>query len=105
MGEIDAEEARTHPKKNIITRAVGAEKAVEVDFFDLKLESACKILMCSDGLSNMVEDERIEQILLDPEHDLTWKGKELIREANQNGGKDNIAVILIEPFANEVEVC
>ena len=105
MGEIDAEEARTHPKKNIITRAIGAEKTVEVDFFDLKLEAGCKILMCSDGLSNMVEDARIEEILLDKEHDLTWKGKELIREANQNGGKDNIAVILIEPFVNEVEVC
>ena len=105
MGEIDAEEARTHPKKNIITRAIGAEKTVEVDFFDLKLEAGSLILMCSDGLSNMVEDARIEEILLDKEHDLTWKGKELIREANQNGGKDNIAVILIEPFANEVDLC
>ncbi len=105
MGEITAEEARTHPKKNIITRALGAEKTVEVDFFDLKLEAGSTILMCSDGLSNMVEDTRIEEIILDKDHDLKYKGKELIREANQNGGKDNIAVILIEPFVNEVDIC
>ncbi len=105
MGEINAEEARTHPKKNIITRALGAEKTVEVDFFDLKLEAGSTILMCSDGLSNMVEDSRMEEIILDPGKDLSLKGKELIREANQNGGKDNIAVILIEPFVNEVGEC
>ena len=56
MGEISEEEARNHPDKNIITRALGAEKTVDVDFFDLKLEKGCTILMCSDGLSNMVED-------------------------------------------------
>ena len=105
MGEINAEEARTHPKKNIITRALGAEKTVEVDFFDLKLAAGSTILMCSDGLSNMVEDSRMEEIILDPGKDLSLKGKELIREANQNGGKDNIAVILIEPFVNEVGEC
>ena len=105
MGEINAEEARTHPKKNIITRALGAEKTVEVDFFELKLEAGSTILMCSDGLSNMVEDSRMEEIILDPGKDLSLKGKELIREANQNGGKDNIAVILIEPFVNEVGEC
>ena len=105
MGEINAEEARTHPKKNIVTRALGAEKTVEVDFFDLKLEAGSTILMCSDGLSNMVEDSRMEEIILDPGKDLSLKGKELIREANQNGGKDNIAVILIEPFVNEVGEC
>ena len=104
LGEINAEEARTHPKKNIITRALGAEKTVEVDFFDLKLEAGSTILMCSDGLSNMVEDSRMEEIILGPEKDLSRKGKELIREANQNGGKDNIAVILIEPFVNEVTI-
>ena len=90
MGEISEEEARNHPDKNIITRALGAEKTVDVDFFDLKLEEGCTILMCSDGLSNMVADEKIEALL---------------REANQNGGKDNIAIVLVEPFTNEVETC
>ena len=59
MGELNAEEARNHPDKNIITRALGAERTVDVDFFDLKLEPGNVVLMCSDGLSNMVEDDRI----------------------------------------------
>ena len=101
MGEISEAEARNHPDKNIITRALGAEKTVDVDFFDLKLE----ILMCSDGLSNMVEDEKIQEIISDPEADIDQKGSALLREANQNGGKDNIAVVLVEPFTNEVEAC
>ena len=105
LGEINAEEARNHPDKNIITRALGAEKTVDVDFFDLKLELGNTILMCSDGLSNMVEDRKMEEIITNPDKDITWKGDTLIREANQNGGKDNIAVILIEPFTNEVETC
>ena len=105
LGEINAEEARNHPDKNIITRALGAEKTVDVDFFDLKLEPGNTILMCSDGLSNMVVDRKMEEIITNPDKDITWKGDTLIREANQNGGKDNIAVILIEPFTNEVETC
>ena len=105
LGEISPEEARNHRDKNIITRALGAEKTVDIDFFDLKLEAGDTILMCSDGLSNMVEDRKMEEIILDSEVELAEKGKTLIREANLNGGKDNIAIILIEPFANEVEKC
>mgnify|MGYP000743406946 FL=1 len=105
MGEISEAEARNHPDKNIITRALGAEKTVDVDFFDLKLEKGCTILMCSDGLSNMVEDKKMEEIILNSDEDITWKGNTLIQEANNNGGKDNIAIILIEPFTNEVETC
>lgn len=105
MGEINAEEARNHPDKNIITRALGAEKTVDIDFFDIKLEPGCTIVMCSDGLSNMVEDKKIEEIILDSDTDLEQKGKTLVREANVNGGKDNIAIVLIEPFTNEVEKC
>ena len=105
MGEIKPEEARKHPDKNIITRALGAEKTVDVDFFDIRLEQGDWILMCSDGLSNMVPDKTIEAIILNPETDHSEKGQELIRMANKNGGKDNIAVILIEPFTKEVEKC
>ena len=105
MGEINAEQARNHPDKNIITRALGAERTVDIDFFDLKLEPGNVILMCSDGLSNMVEDSQIREIISDTETNLEEKGKILISEANRNGGKDNIAVVLIEPFANEVETC
>ena len=105
MGEIKPEEARNHPDKNIITRALGAERTVDIDFFDLKLEPDSTILMCSDGLSNMVEDSEIEKIILNQTEELPQKGERLLREANQNGGKDNIAVILVEPFTNEVEKC
>ncbi len=105
MGEINAEQARNHPDKNIITRALGAERTVDIDFFDLKLEPGNVILMCSDGLSNMVEDSQIREIISDTEKNLEEKGKILISEANRNGGKDNIAVVLIEPIANEVETC
>ena len=59
MGELKEEEARNHPDKNIITRALGAEKTVDIDFFDLKLEPGSIILMCSAGLSNMVEDAKL----------------------------------------------
>ena len=105
IGEIKPEEARNHPDKNIITRALGAERTVDIDFFDLKMEPDSVILMCSDGLSNMVEDSKLEEIILDHTKELSQKGEQLLREANQNGGKDNIAVILVEPFTNEVEKC
>lgn len=105
MGEINAEEARNHPDKNIITRALGAEKTVDIDFFDLRLEPGCVVLMCSDGLSNMVEDQKIEEIISSSDKNLEEKGEILISEANRNGGKDNIAIVLIEPFTNEVEKC
>ena len=105
MGELNAEEARNHPDKNIITRALGAERTVDVDFFDLKLEPGNVVLMCSDGLSNMVEDDRIGEIISDTDRDLQERGQALISEANRNGGKDNIAIVLIEPFANEVKKC
>lgn len=105
MGELKAEDARNHPDKNIITRALGAERTVDIDFFDLKLEPGSTILMCSDGLSNMVEDSKMEEIILNANADITQKGEELLREANLNGGKDNIAIVLIEPFTNEVEKC
>ena len=105
MGELKPEEARNHPDKNIITRALGAERSVDIDFVDLKMEPDSTILMCSDGLSNMVEDSKIEEIILDKTEELPRKGEELLEEANRNGGKDNIAVILVEPFTNEVDKC
>lgn len=95
-GEIKAEEMRTHPEKNVITRAIGAEDLVEIDFFDVEIKPGDYILMCSDGLTNMVEDQRIEALIHSEDKSLEEKGQSLIDEANANGGKDNIAVILIE---------
>ena len=94
LGELTAEEGKHHPDKNIITRAVGTTEEVRIDFFDLKLEPGDRVLMCSDGLTNMVEDDRIFSILKSKRKDN--KVRKLINEANANGGKDNIAVIVIE---------
>ncbi len=102
MGELREEEARDHPDKNIITRALGVARSLDVYFFDLEIGPDTMILMCSDGLSNMVTNEEIADLLERPGN-VKEKGKALIRLANANGGKDNIAVVLIEPFTKEVE--
>jgi protein phosphatase len=93
-GELDRSEARVHPNKNIITRALGANAVVEPDFFEVNLETGDTVLMCSDGLTNMLEDETIEQIIREHD-DLESAAATLVKFANQNGGKDNIAIILI----------
>ena len=103
LGELSPEEARNHPDKNIITRAVGTAEDVKIDFFDIKLEPGDQLLMCSDGLSNMVSDRDILEILRTGPGEN--KAQELVDQANANGGKDNIAVIVIEPFTNEVKEC
>ncbi len=100
MGEIDRAAARIHPDKNIITRAVGAAPEVRIDFFDLRLKKGDLVLMCSDGLTNMVEDEEIRFILAD-EPDVAGGAQALIERANDNGGRDNIAVVIIDPFGAE----
>ena len=98
LGEIEKEEARNHPDKNIITRAVGADDMVKTDFFAVQLEEGDEVLMCTDGLTNMLEDEEIRMIL-DGARDIVERAQELVEAANDNGGKDNISVILIEPLA------
>lgn len=97
-GGLGREEARNHPDKNIITRAVGAEDTVKIDFFTVGLEEGDMILMCTDGLTNMLEDEEILNILK-ISRDIVEMAEELVRAANEKGGRDNISVILIEPLA------
>ena len=104
MGEISRDDARNHPDKNIITRALGAGRDVDVDFFDIRLTPGDILLLCSDGLSNMVPDEDIRQVILTSET-LEETGRRLVSMANDNGGRDNIAVVLVEPETKEVEVC
>ena len=101
LGEISKEEAKTHPDRHIITRAVGASDELNVDFFDYQMPPDSMILMCSDGLCTMVEDEEIQKVMAGSS-DLEDKAKELIEEANMNGGKDNIAVVIVKPDADEV---
>lgn len=96
IGEINREEAKIHQKKNIITRALGAEEEIEVDYFEIDLNPFDSILLCSDGLSNMLDDDELLYVIK-KEIDIEDKVKDLIQRANKNGGKDNISVILIEP--------
>ena len=95
-GGLGREEARNHPDKNIITRAVGADDSVKVDFFSVQLKENDMILMCTDGLTNMLEDEEIRMIL-DGARDIVEKAQALVAAANDRGGRDNISVVLIEP--------
>ena len=95
IGSLDREAARNHPDKNIITRAVGATEYVNVDFFEVGLKPGDIVLMCTDGLTNMMEDSAIHEILL-KKTSLETKAKALVDGANENGGSDNIAVVLIE---------
>ena len=103
LGGIKAEEAKHHPDKNIITRAIGAKKNVEIDFFEYRLQNGDMILMCTDGLSNMMEDEEMLRIVKCA-RDIVEAVEHLVKRANDNGGNDNIGVVLAEPFAGEVNV-
>ncbi len=94
-GEILKDEMRTHPNKNIITRALGTDTVVRPDCFEIEVKQGDVILLCSDGLTNMIEDYEIEKILKDNIENLEQAGKKLVDVANQNGGKDNISVVLV----------
>lgn len=93
-GEITAEMAEIHPKRNILIRSVGVPGQVEVDVSSLAVEHDDYILLCSDGLTNMLQDERINQIV-NSNMTLEEKVEVLIDEANKAGGTDNITALLI----------
>lgn len=103
MGGIDKEAAKNHPDKNIITRAIGARDTIEIDFFHEELKNGDLVLLCSDGLTNMLEDEEIGRILKS-QSTIEERAGKLIEAANSNGGKDNITVIIIDVFAEEGRV-
>lgn len=94
-GEIQKEEMRTHPNKNIITRALGTDAAVRPDCFEIEVQEGDVLLLCSDGLSNMLEDEEIEKIIKEHISDMREAGERLVELANEAGGKDNISVVLV----------
>lgn len=95
MGVITREQARNHPNKNVITKAVGTEKNVVPDIFNKKIDSGDIILLCSDGLTNMVTDDVISKIICDKE-DIEASCAKLVEIAKDNGGTDNITVVLLE---------
>lgn len=94
-GELDKDSARTHARKNVITRAVGVETGTYADYFQVKYKKGDKILMCSDGLSNMITDEELK-IIVKKEIPVKDIVNELVYTANHNGGADNITAIVIE---------
>ena len=94
LGEMDKAAAKVHPDKNIITRAIGVTRELAVDFFEVELRPGDMILLCSDGLTNMVEDEEIKEIVLEQKN-IVEKAEKLINTANENGGKDNITAIVV----------
>ena len=103
LGGIKAEEAKNHPDKNIITRAIGVKNDVEADIYEYRLKKGDMILMCTDGLSNMVEDEDMFDIVKGA-RDIVEAVEMLIEKANSNGGRDNIGVVMAEPLADEVSI-
>lgn len=94
-GEISEEMAVNHPRKNILTRSVGMPGTVEVDVSTYIWQLKDRLLLCSDGLTNMLSEEMIKTIV-NQEGTLSDKVTELINQANEAGGADNITVLLIE---------
>lgn len=103
LGGISEEEAKHHPDKNIITRAIGVKENVEADFYEFALKKDDVILMCTDGLCNMVSEDEIFAIIKGA-RDIVEAGQLLVNRANENGGKDNIGIVLAQPFSDEVSI-
>ena len=101
-GELTEEEAKHHPKKNVLMKALGANEIVELDIFDVDT-SLEGILLCSDGLTNMLTFEQIEKVLTSEELDIEDKVIKLIRKSNARGGLDNISVAYFECESGDFE--
>lgn len=94
-GQISEEEAQNHPNKNFILKALGTEKRVAPDFYEVTLGLNSYLLVCSDGLSNKMTSSQMAAIIYDEQLSLEEKGRQLIQLANDNGGEDNISIVLI----------
>lgn len=90
-GELTEEEAKMHPKKNVLMRALGANNPIEVDIFDVDM-SVNAILLCSDGLTNMLSEEQIQKVLVTQELTIEERVMRLIKKSNNRGGTDNISI-------------
>ena len=90
-GELTLDEAKEHPRKNVLLRALGATNTVEMDIFDVE-NDVDGILLCSDGLTNMLDDEQITKVIIDESLTIDEKLKKLIVKSNNRGGTDNISV-------------
>ena len=95
-GRLSAEEAERHPQRSVITRAIGTDPEVDVDVFTIPGEPGDLFLLCSDGLTDMVDDDEIQRVLVDGRGDLEAAARVLVNRANQGGGEDNITVVFFE---------
>jgi serine/threonine protein phosphatase PrpC len=95
-GKLSPEEAETHPQRSVITRALGTEPDVDADTFTVEAQPGDVFLLCSDGLTTMVEDDHIVDVVNRHRGDLERAAKELIVDANRSGGDDNVTVVFFE---------
>jgi serine/threonine protein phosphatase PrpC len=100
-GRLSPEEAETHPQRSVITRALGTDPEVEVDILSLRTKDRDLLLLCSDGLSSMVDDDEIRRVLVEARDDLAEAAGRLVEAANKAGGEDNITVVLFELEVSE----
>jgi serine/threonine protein phosphatase PrpC len=100
-GRISPEEAESHPQRSVITRVLGTDPDVDVDSFTIDATPGDLFLICSDGLTTMVRDQAIEQIVADYRGDLPAAARRLVETANSGGGEDNITVIVFELVADD----
>jgi PPM family protein phosphatase len=102
-GVLTPEEAERHPQRSAITRAVGTESAIDVDVFTVPAELGDLVLLCSDGLTDMLTKDEIAETILDAERDPDAAAAALVAAANAHGGEDNITVVLFELVDGEPE--
>ena len=95
-GAISPEQARSHPLRNVVTRALGGRADLVVDIQSRRMAPGDMLLLCSDGLTTMVSDDGIARILRESEGDVARATSALISEANERGGEDNITVVLLK---------
>ena len=101
-GDLTEEEAKFHPKKNVLMKALGASEKAELDIFDVETDIE-GIFLCSDGLTNMLTNEQIEKVLDDNELEIEEKIIKLIRKSNARGGTDNISVAYLSLESGETK--
>lgn len=99
-GNISIDEAKNHPQKNVLMKALGASEKAEMDIFDVDINCDA-IFLCSDGLTNMLTDDQIEKVLNDEDLEIDEKVEKLIRKCNARGGTDNISVAYLEKESGE----
>jgi protein phosphatase len=95
-GELSPQAAEVHPQRSVITRALGTDPDVDVDAFRIEAEAGDVYLICSDGLSDMVDGESIERLLVEQRGDLDAAARALVQAANRAGGEDNITAVLFD---------